>query len=95
MPLKEIIALNISLLVIVEGYGVPLTTIECKNALLKAVLTDLHKFHVIDGQNTRDQIAFSTFHSFTKRSRLHMSRACVIATCILGFQASFVARNNR
>ena len=82
MPLKEIIALNISLLVIAEGYS-------------KAVLTALHKFHVIDGQNTRDQIAFSTFHSFTKRSRLHMSRACVIATCILGFQASFVARNNR
>ena len=35
MPLKEIIALNISLLVIAEGYGVPLTTIECKNALLQ------------------------------------------------------------
>ena len=35
MPLKEIIALNISLLVIAEGYGVPLATIECKNALLQ------------------------------------------------------------
>ena len=30
MLLKEIIALNISLLVLAEGFGVRLTTIECK-----------------------------------------------------------------
>ena len=41
------------------------------------------KFHLIEGLNARDQIAFYVFHSFLVEFRecgLHTCRACVIGT---------------
>ena len=42
------------ILVITKGYGVRAPTIEVKALSLKRCA--LHKFHVTDSQNTRDQI---------------------------------------
>ena len=47
--------LNGNQLVITKGYKVRVTTIEGQNAFLLRRCA-LRKFHVIDGQNTRDKI---------------------------------------
>ena len=49
---------NTLLLVITKGYRVRATTIGGQNAF-----AILRRFHVTVSQNTRDQIAFCTFHS--------------------------------
>ena len=53
---------NTVLLVITKRYRVRATTIAGQNALVYRCA--LRKFHVTVGQNTHDQIAFCTFHTF-------------------------------
>ena len=57
VQLSHIAPLIITVLVITKRYGVRATTIEVQNAFLRFfAFCALRKFHVTDGQNTRDQI---------------------------------------
>ena len=54
------------------------------------------KFHVIEGPNSFDHIAFCfpfTLSGSTKECWLHRCRACVTAILSLGLQTTLVARN--
>ena len=60
----------------------------------------LCKSHVIEGQNTCDQIAFCAFHTFlvqvqTNAGYIHTCGACTITTLRLGLQDPLVAHKNK
>ena len=54
---------------------------------------------MIEGPHARDQIVFSTFHSFlvkfqTNAAYISTSDACVLTTWRLGLRAPLLTRNN-